>query len=189
MTSPATPAPAAPPRKVVLTGPESTGKTRLAARLAARFGSVWVPEFARPYLDLRNSQRPPGGRVCEEEDLLPIATGQIAMEEALAQQARCVLICDTDPVTTVVYADHYFGRCPQAVVDAAAARRYDLTLLLGVDVPWVPDPQRDRPQAREEMLALFRAGLERFGRPYLEIGGDWAVREAAAVAAVERLLG
>ncbi|MGE0452685.1 MAG: AAA family ATPase [Vicinamibacteria bacterium] len=172
----------------MLSGPESTGKTTLAARLAARFGSVWVPEFARPYLDLRNSQRPPG-LVCEEADLLPIVAGQIASEEALAPQARRVLICDTDPVTTVIYADHYFGRCPQAVVDAAAARRYDLTLLLGIDVAWVADPMRDRPHAREQMLALFRAGLERFGRPYLEIGGDWPAREAAAAAAIERLLG
>lgn len=171
-------------RRVVLTGPESCGKSTLAERLAARFGTVWVPEFARGYLDRVNPTRTIDG-ICIEDDLLPIARGQIACEDALAAEAERVLICDTDPLVTTVFAKHYFDRVSPALA-ALARRPYDLHLLLTPEVPWVDDGQRDRPERRWELYALFDAALAAAGARVVVIGGpDFAAREAAAVAAIE----
>ena len=99
------------------------------------------------------------------------------------------MFCDTDPLQTAVYAEHSFGRCPEWLAGLARQRRYDLTLLLDVDVAWAPDPQRDRPLQRAELYALFLATLEGHGgRPFVRIGGDWPQREAAAREAVDALL-
>lgn len=170
-------------RRVVLTGPESCGKTTLAARLAARFETVWVPEFARGYLDRLNPTRTIDG-ICLESDLVPIARGQIASEDALAAEANRVLICDTDPRVTTIYAQHYFGRV-SAELAALADRRYDLHLLLTPEVPWVPDPQRDRPEVREQMFTAFAQAYGAAGATVVRIGGsDHQAREEAAVAAI-----
>jgi NadR type nicotinamide-nucleotide adenylyltransferase len=174
-------------RRVVLTGPESSGKTTLAARLAARFETVWVPEFARGYLDRVNPTRTIDG-ICLESDLVPIARGQIASEDALAAEANRVLICDTDPRVTTIYAHHYFGRVAPEL-DALADRPYALHLLLTPEVPWVADSQRDRPEARGEMFTAFAAAYAAAGARVVPIGGgDYAAREEAAIAAISALL-
>ena len=87
--------------KVVLFGPESTGKTTLSRQLARHYNSVWVREFARQYLQNKwNNER----KTCEPSDLLPIAKGQINLENELALKANKVLICDTDLLETKVYS-------------------------------------------------------------------------------------
>ena len=166
-------------RRVVVTGSESTGKTTLAARLAAHLGTVWTPEYARGYLDAKPTPLDPS-------DIEPIARGQRALEEDAARRANRVLIQDTDVLSTCVYAEHYNGTCPPSV--RRAMRPPDLYLLLGIDVPWVPDPQRDRGHMREHMHALFRDAVRASGAPYVEITGDWEERFRRAVAAVEGLL-
>lgn len=168
-------------RRVVVFGPESTGKTTLAAQLARHYGTRWAPEYARPLLDQK-------GGVCDEADLPRIALGQRASEHALARQARRVLFCDTDALTTTIWADWLFGRCPDWIRDEARARRYDLTLLLDVDVPWVDDSQRFLADQRQEFFQRCREALEAHGRPYVVIRGDWARRWAEATAAVDALL-
>ncbi len=172
--------------RVVLTGPESVGKTTLAERLAARFaashGAAWVPEFVRRYAEGK-------GAPLDFTDHGPIARGQMALEDEHAARAGRLLVHDTDLVSTVVYCHHYFGRCPAFLEEAAVARRPARYLLLDTGVPWVPDGVRDRGDRREELFALFRDTLERLGAPYEVIGGDWAAREAAAVRAVAALLG
>ncbi len=91
--------------KVVLFGPESTGKTTLSIQLARHYNSVWVPEYAREYLqDVWNNER----RTCEPKDLLPIAIGQMKLENELAQKTDSVLICDTDLLETKVYSEAYY---------------------------------------------------------------------------------
>jgi NadR type nicotinamide-nucleotide adenylyltransferase len=165
--------------RVALTGSECTGKTTLAARLAARFATVWVPESAR--------------RVAEEkgdplgyEDVTVIARAHIALADAAAVdlRARAILFLDADLLSTVVYSRHYYGDCPQWIVDAARERLADLYLLHHPDVPWFPDPARDRGDRRAEMHALFRAALERMGARFADVRGDWAEREERAAAAV-----
>jgi NadR type nicotinamide-nucleotide adenylyltransferase len=181
-------------RRVVLTGPESTGKTTLAQRLAAHYRTAWVPEFARVYLDEVNSRRagmpaPPGApSFFRPEDVEPIARGQIASEDKLARESDRVLFCDTDLLVTLVYAEFYFGSCPAWIREEAARRRYSLYLFCDTDVPWVSDAQRDQGSAaqRAGMRELFLRVLE--GRNVAMISGTWEERLAKAVAATERLI-
>jgi NadR type nicotinamide-nucleotide adenylyltransferase len=175
--------------RVVVTGPESTGKTTLASDLAAHYGTVWVPEFARPYLDRKNAHGlPPSGLMVEPSDLQPIADGQTGSEDVLARRANRVLLCDTDVTTTCVYARHYLDLVPPAIDAESRRRRYALHLLLGVDVPWVPDPQRDRPGLRGEMYALFREALVERGHRFVEVCGSWEQRRARAIEAIDAVL-
>ena len=174
-------------KRVVVTGPESTGKTSLAARLAGHFGTAWVPEFAREHLERRNALRGTTA-VCLEEDIEPIARGQLASEDEAARRAERVLFCDTDLIATKIWSEHYFGHCAEWIRAAARRRRYDLHLQLVVDVPWVADPLRDQPHARDHFRELFRRELREHGCRVVEIGGGWDERFARAVAAVERVL-
>jgi HTH-type transcriptional repressor of NAD biosynthesis genes len=169
------------PLRVVVTGSESTGKTTLAGELAAHYGTVSAPEFAREHLDLKGSP-------LDESDVESIARGQIAGEDEAALRASGLLILDTDIVSTVVYSRYYYGRCPEWIAEAARHRRAQLYLLLQPDVPWVPDAeQRDRPAAREELHRLFRYALQAFGARYVEIGGSWAERRLRAIASIDAM--
>lgn len=168
-------------KRVLVYGSESTGKTTLAERLAAELDTVWVPEFARAYLEHRTSVEP--------EDFGPIVFGQIADEDRLARLANRVLICDTDPLTTSVYAEAYTGSCPEWIRAAARARRYDLVLFCDIDVPWVDEHLRDFGHNRAEMHARFAAALAGGHAPVVPVRGSWDERFAAARAAVAALLG
>jgi NadR type nicotinamide-nucleotide adenylyltransferase len=174
-------------RRVVVTGPESTGKTTLAQGLAERFDTAWAPEAARAFLDSKHA----GGAVpsppCEPGDIPKIARGQLASEDAAARRANRLLFCDTDLYVTRLYAEEYFAACPEWIRKAASARRYDLHLLLDTDVPWVEDAQRDRPSRRGELLARLRLMLEQDGRPYVLVSGGWDERLRRAHAAVAEL--
>lgn len=169
------------PLRVVVSGSECTGKTTLASELAARLGAPWSPESARAYAERI-------GRELTADDVEPIARQQIAAEDAAeARAAAGLLVCDTDLVSTVVYARHYYGACPAWVEAAARARRGDLYLLLRPDVPWVADGVRDRPRDREELHALFEAALHACGARVATIRGAWDERRVAAEAAVAAL--
>ena len=174
---------AAPPaRRVVATGPECTGKTTLVRRLAERFGTRATSEYARLYAE--SCPWP-----LQAIDVEPIARGQIALEEAAEASREGLIFLDTDLVSTVVYARHYYGCCPEWIERAAAERRGALYLLHLPDVAWVAEPgQREAVDRRGEQLALFRELLARFGAATIELAGDWKAREQTAVAAVERLL-
>jgi NadR type nicotinamide-nucleotide adenylyltransferase len=169
-------------RRVVLIGSESTGKTTLAARLAAHYGVDWVPEFVRDYVERK-------GEPLAVADQGPIAHGQIALEDAYRARAIAraapLLIQDTDLLSTAVYCAHYYGACPRWIDEAARARRPDLYLLLDVDIPWSPDPQRDRGDRRGEMQALFRDAVVRSGAAYRVICGSDDDRLRSAIAAIE----
>lgn len=167
-------------RRVVVTGPESTGKTTLCRDLARHFCTAWVHEWARPYLDFVG--RPPAAA-----DFPRIAKAQRAAEEALARRANRVLFLDTDALVTRLYAELYLGACPAEVLAASREGDYALTLLLDVDVPWVADRQRDFPEQRRAVFERCRELLEEADRRYVVIGGTWEERLARAVAAVGEL--
>ena len=145
--------------RIVVTGSESTGKTTLARDLAAHFGAQWVPEQARSYAERVR-------RELKADDVAPIASEQITAEDAALAAARRRgdrwLFLDTDLVSTVVYARHYYGSCPAWIEAEARARRSDLYLLADVDLPWQSDGVRDRPRAREILHAEFAATLTEF---------------------------
>lgn len=166
--------------KVVLTGSESTGKTELAHRLAEHYGAPVAEEFVRAYAEQR-------GGVLEFADHGPVARGQMASEDAAVSRARDLVVLDTDLVSTALYCDHYYGRCPTWIADEARRRAADLYLLMLPDIPWVADGVRDRGDRREEMHAMFRQRLEEWSLPYVEIGGEGDERLRRAVAAVDQL--
>jgi NadR type nicotinamide-nucleotide adenylyltransferase len=166
--------------RVTLTGSESTGKTALAQRLARFYGTAWSKEFSREYAAHK-------GAPLVASDVEPIARGQMRLEDDAIRQAQGIVFFDTDLVSTVVYAEHYYGACPEWVVRTARERLADLYLLCDIDVAWIPDPQRDRPHAREEIHRAFENTLARFGARYTLLQGTWEEREARAVDAIDAL--
>jgi len=172
--------------KIVLFGPESTGKTTLSEQLARHYNTVWVPEYAREYLqDKWNNER----KTCEPHDLLPIAEGQMLMENTLAKKATKVLICDTDLLETKVYSEaYYIGHCDPILEKNAIQNNYDLYLLTYIDVPWVGDDLRDKPNERERMFLYFKEALEKYNRNFITLKGNKGQRLAIAVAHIDKLL-
>ncbi len=168
-------------RRVCVFGPESTGKTTLARRLAERFETTWVPEFARAYLEAR-------GGVVDDADFAPIARGQISSEEALAKDADRVLFCDTDVLTTTMWSDALRGHCDAWIRAEAERRTYDCYLLTDVDVPFVDDLVRYLPNERRAFHARCVEALETRGRRFVHVRGSWDERFAIAEAAVLELL-
>ena len=172
--------------RVVLFGPESTGKTTLSRHLAHHYNTVWVREYAREYLQEKwNNQR----KTCENSDLLPIAIGQIKLENELAKKADRVLICDTDLLETKVYSEKFYGGFVDPdLEESAIANQYDLYLLTYIDTPWEKDDLRDRPQQRLEMFNAFENALIKYNRPYALLKGDKKTRLETAVKAIDEIL-
>jgi len=168
-------------KRVVLFGPESTGKSVLAKRVAEQFGTVYASEYARPLLELQDNR-------CDYEDIERIARGHLASEEALARQANRVLISDTDMLTTTVWSEALFGRCPAWLKEEAPRRRYDLTLLCDIDSPWHDDGTRFFPNDREAFMERCVKALEAADRPYVKIGGTWEQRFSKACEVVDALI-
>jgi NadR type nicotinamide-nucleotide adenylyltransferase len=169
-------------RRVSIVGPESTGKTTLARRLAERFRTAWVPEWARTVLERR------GGSL-DGLDWREIVRGQLASEDALARDANRLLICDTDPIVTPIWAEELLGTCPPPLaMDARTDGRYALTLLSDVDVPWVPDVVRYRPRSRPAFFARCEEELRRAGRRFLVLRGGWEERETHAARLLEAVI-
>ena len=171
------------PRKIVVIGPESTGKSTLSIQLAQALSTVYNPEYAREYLDKI-------GRPYTEEDLQAIARGQIAEEDRLAQEANEVLVCDTDLQVIKVWSEARFGQCHPQILEWIASRRYDLYLLTFPDIPWQPDPQREHPDPADRMrfYQQYRDIVEQSGVPWVDIRGSEEARLALAVQAVHAQL-
>ena len=172
--------------KVVLFGPESTGKTTLSEQLARHYNTVWVAEYAREYLqDKWNNYR----KTCENSDLIPIAEGQMKFENQLAKKADNVLICDTDLLETKVYSEEYYGGFVNPLLDEAAVENtYDLYLLTYIDTPWEADDLRDKPELRKEMFDAFESALKKYNRPYILLKGDKKTRLKLATQAIDKIL-
>ena len=170
--------------RVCVTGPESTGKTTLATRLAEWARTEWVPEASRVYAERKVVPLTAG-------DVGPIAREHIALADAAARRARArgaeLLVLDTDLLSTVVYARHYYGAAPRWVERAERERRAPLYLLCDVDVPWIPDGVRDRPEHREEMFALFERALASRHANVVRVRGGWESRWTTARDAVRTL--
>lgn len=172
--------------KIVLFGPESTGKTTLSEQLAEYYNTLWVPEFARDYLQEKWDREK---KVCEPHDLLPIAIGQMALENAYAQKANKVLICDTDLLETKVYSEAYYtGSCDPQLDFYAQKNQYDLYLLTYIDTPWEADDLRDKPNERERMFQAFHQALLTYNKPFVLLKGNPEERFNLAVSKINQIL-
>ncbi|MBL4747187.1 MAG: DUF4301 family protein [Flavobacteriaceae bacterium] len=172
--------------KIVLFGPESTGKTTLSRQLSRYYDTVWAPEYAREYLQNKwNNER----KTCENSDLLPIAFGQMLLENELATKANKVLICDTDLLETKVYSQEFYGGFVDPLLDKMAKENtYDLYFLTYIDIPWEADDLRDQLEARETMFNAFEHALIENNRPYILLKGDKKTRLQTATKAIDKLL-
>jgi HTH-type transcriptional repressor of NAD biosynthesis genes len=173
--------------KIVLFGPESTGKTTLARDLAVHFGTEWVPEYMRDYAQEKWDDRK---EKIVKADLLPIAEGQLAMENMKVEMARRYLFCDTDLRELKVYSEYYYdGFCPEEIRKAVKNNHYHLYLLTDIDTPWEADDLRDRPQDRITLFRIFENELKKNSLPYVVVSGDKEARLKKAIELTEKLAG
>jgi NadR type nicotinamide-nucleotide adenylyltransferase len=164
--------------RVAIVGPESTGKSTLAELLAKHYHTVFVPEYAREYLD--EIKRP-----YTLEDIVVISKKQMQLEDELAHKANNILICDTNLLVTKIWAEHKYGKCPAWIEAQYKQRHYNLYLLCNTDIPWQPDPQREHPHLREELFAIYKTELGKQPAPYSIITGLGDARLKNAVEAIE----
>jgi NadR type nicotinamide-nucleotide adenylyltransferase len=168
-------------KKVVIIGPESTGKSTLAQELADHFGCLWVPEYARNYLENL-------GKPYTYEDLLEIAKGQVELENELSQRSKELLVCDTDLNVIKIWSKHKYGKVHPWIEDQIKMRKYDLYLLTDIDIPWQDDPQREHPDPamRLYFFNLYRRILEGSGLPFCIISGNEIDRKKTAIEIVKK---
>jgi NadR type nicotinamide-nucleotide adenylyltransferase len=182
-------------KKVVIIGPESTGKSTLCEQLAQHYETTWCPEFAREYL-LTN------GINYEYDDLLTIAKGQLALEDEYTQAlernslpmledgGHLPLFIDTDMYVMKVWSEFVFNKCHRYILDQIGEREYDLYLLCNIDLPWVEDELREYPDphTRKKLYQIYKDIMLNQPVPWAEISGDYEQRLAKAIAAVDQLL-
>lgn len=172
--------------RVVLYGPESTGKTTLAKQLATYYQTNWVPEYMRTYLESKTLV--PDEEIVSFEELSLIAKGQMKLENTLLKTADTLLFCDTNLLELQVYAEYYFEDCPESISKYAVRNRYDLYILTYVDVPWEADDMRDRPEDRERMFTLFQQKLLDNDLSFITVKGNEEQRLETAVSYIDKLL-
>lgn len=170
------------PKRILILGPESTGKSTLAAALAAYFQEPWVPEVAREYLEKLD-------RPYAYDDLLQIGKQQMRMEDELAGAAKNYLFCDTDLRVIQVWSQHRYGEVDPWVLEESARRTYDLILLCAPDLPWQADLLREHPELemRQQFFEIYRQLSQASGFPWILISGDTAQRLSTGIQVVGSL--
>ena len=153
-------------KRVVLLGAESTGKSTLAAALARRYDTVWNPEYGRPYTQIGRERE----AAWTSEEFTHIARIHCWYEDFLAELARDVLFVDTDAYTTAVFHEVYLGR-PTSAFAELVARRYDLFVVCGLDVPWRHDGIREFDEQRRTMHDRYVARATESGSPWVLVEG------------------
>jgi len=180
-------------KKIVIIGPESTGKSTLCKNLAAHYKTAWVKEYAREYL-LNN------GTAYSFENLLTIAKGQIDNEELgiknlVAQSSssppthHSPLIIDTDMYVLKVWCEFVFGQCHHWILNRIVERPYDLYLLCNIDLPWVKDELREYPDltTREKLYHHYKDILVNQHTSWVDISGNYEERLQKAISAIDKL--
>ena len=169
-------------KRVVVTGAECTGKSTLTQALSAHYGEPWTGEYVRKYVDQIS-------RKLKHEDLDLIARGQIAAEDAVLPKAGRFVLHDTNLLSSILYAKHYFSAEIDWVEKAFMSREYTLYLLcLPDEIPWQSDPgQRESPSARINFHGYFKESLDRLELPYTELTGKEDIRISEATRAIDML--
>jgi NadR type nicotinamide-nucleotide adenylyltransferase len=168
-------------KKVAVIGPECTGKSDLSNYLAEYFKTVWVPEYARPYIEKLTHPY-------QQHDLLTIAHGQVRLEDEWLRDATNVLICDTNLYVIKVWSEFKYGNVDKDIMHSLTTRKYDLYLLTNVDIPWEEDPLREHPDKRQQLYDIYLREMKNQTVPFVEIKGEREQRRKTAVEAIENLL-
>lgn len=172
--------------KIVLFGPESTGKTSLSIALAKHYNTVWAPEYAREYLQEKWNDV---SIICEIEDIIPIAIGQTTLENDLLLKANKILFCDTNILETKIYAEAYYKNYSNEILNEAVDNlNYTLYFLTDIDTPYEQDDLRDRPDQRQEMFDTFKEGLENHHCSFKILSGTMKERMKTATKIIDTLL-
>ncbi|MBX3254847.1 MAG: AAA family ATPase [Chitinophagaceae bacterium] len=175
-------------KKIVVIGPESTGKSTLCEQLAGYFKTYWCREYARAYL-LQH------GTNYTFEDLLTIAKGQAELEEKAIATAiagkKEILFIDTDMYVMKVWCEFVFDKCHTWILDQVVSRQYDHYLLCNTDLPWVKDELREYPDliSRQKLYNIYKDIMINQHTPWTDISGNYQERFEKARVAVEELFG
>ncbi len=170
-------------KKIVILGPESTGKSTLCKQLAINYDSVWVPEYAREYLGKTKGKY-------TYEDLLVIAKGQLGLEEKIEKEARHgLLFIDTNMHVMKVWAEFVFDKCHTWILEQIAVREYSLYLLCDIDLPWVKDELREYPdiESRRKLFRIYKDIIINQDVPWEIVSGNYEERLLKAIQAVDKL--
>lgn len=168
-------------KKIVITGPESTGKSTLAKSLAAYFNVPFASEYARKYLEKLD-------REYQYSDLLEIAKGQVKCEEEAIQKAKDRVIIDTDLTVVDIWSQEKFGKTDFWILSEMKKRAYDLYLVPALDLEWTFDPQRENPFDRDRLMKRYQESFEERNIPYHFVNGQGEERTQNAIEIIKREL-
>ncbi|MDZ4664776.1 MAG: AAA family ATPase, partial [Bacteroidota bacterium] len=168
-------------KRIVLTGPESTGKTKMAELLAKHYCTTWVREYGREYFVNKKAK-------LELTDIIEIAKGQIKLEEEEVLKANRLLFCDFDLIVTQIWSEIYFKECPTEVLELTSDREYHLHLLMDIDIPWEDDGTREFPDLRAWHFNRIKGELEARKLNYVIVSGDYEKRWKTVEQIISKLM-